>query len=1088
MTFLSSDFEYGEEELAEKSAVLHGNAGIVYDEAAGSNVLKLDNSTANGSYLEFLRGLFNGVQTLSIEMDVRSSQLYDDNSSLFQIANGTDPSLYFYFKYEPLGQGIRYSLNPGSEWKSSGYKEITDIGGDEYVHLRFEVEPTRHSVYLNEEDEPFLTYDTKGSLPMLGDGLYAFIGHSMFEIDKDYTGYIDNLTISGERLKSAGENAVTEYAEIFCADFENGTDELYTKGASPMGNTQIVFDEALNSNVLKLDNTSANGSYLEFRKGFFDGMQTLTLEMDIRSSQLCNDVNSSVFQLGNEDNPSLYFYFKYEPLGQGIRYSINPGSEWKSSGYKEITGIGGDEYVHLKFVIEEAKHTVYINESEFLSYATTGTLSMLGDGLYGYIGHSMFEWDKDYTGYIDNLTISGLRKVTEEAECEKLRTVVTEAEQASDEADLPEKSELTEAKNVIILIGDGMGQNQTQLSQWYFSGARTPYNMQSMPYVGLSKTYSANEAVTDSAAGGSAIATGIKTDNYHIASGYLISKNKNLTEYALEKGMAAGILTTTDITDATPAVFSSHAEDRLYRAEIASEQASSGIDIIMGSGGEHFPDLISGMEQESYSHVTTADELRALDKSAKVIGLCGVTGDLYQSESEPGTEPLLPEMVETAINMLDGRTENGFFLMAEGATIDHYCHSNHASGMIAQAKLFDLAVGKALEFARNDKNTRVIVTAAHETGGIGLLESADTEAEDSVLGKYEWTTGNHTSANVPIYAYGPGAEKLTGIHENTEIFDVALAAMGMERYTRPSVDEGNKGLILSLDFDNGDLSTEHGLAKAHGTLTYADGYNGKAVRFDGNTANYIELFSDGGGALLSDGNTFSVSYRSKTYISPSVNWMFYASPGEGVQTYLDETYLALLDTGSSVTAERFLHGRESGALANVSPGEWKHITMVADTNETRLYMNGALVSTEKSSFDVGDILSLFPCTYIGRANWVNGESANALVDDYKVFNYALSEAEIMAMYRGGEITALGADFDGSDIKFSASVSTDGESRIYAALYSGENELISVKSFNSGSIDGSFESLADDSYDVGLFVWKNNGLGPICSQRITVNKE
>jgi alkaline phosphatase len=579
-----------------------------------------------------------------------------------------------------------------------------------------------------------------------------------------------------------------EEVDILSYDFENVQDgstvvedvindydaELVGSGAT------IVYDESLGSNVLKLDNKSSDGSYLKLPRGSLDKLQYLTIEMDVKSDQTY-DKNSSLFQIGA--STSAYFYFKYEPLGEGLRYSLNPGSDWKSSGTQEITGIDGDTWVRLKYVVEPTSHTVYINDKKFLTYETKGSISMLGEYLYAYIGHSLFSNDKDYSGSVDNIKISGIRLNDSEDEDVRIKAgiIVSQAEPVTDENDLPEKSESDKAKNVIILIGDGTGQNILQLSQWYYDGADNPYTVYTMPYTGMSKTYSASAGVTDSAAAGTAMSSGIKTTNSYLGMDTSGVSVKNIMEYARENNMATGILTTTDLTDATPAAFSAHVTARSLRDEIAAQQAECGIDIFMGGGRTRYGDYVDAMKSDGYKYITSAKQMRSLGNDDKVIALFGESGDLEQPLDGDTTEPLLDEMVKKSIEMLDGRRDQGFVLMAEGATIDHYNHSNAVSGAVEQAKIFDNAVKEALEFAKEDGNTLVIVSADHETGGLGLLTSNSFDEITSLNGKYTYTTGNHSSSYVPIFAYGPGAERLTGVHENTEIFDVAMLSLGIKQ-------------------------------------------------------------------------------------------------------------------------------------------------------------------------------------------------------------------------------------------------------------------------------------------------------------------
>ncbi len=883
------------------------------------------------------------------------------------------------------------------------------------------------------------------------------------------------------------EKQETEHTVFFECDFEGSI-----KNAALVGNAKMVTDADTGSRVLKLDNTASSGSYLALTRGLFNNAQTLVIEMDVKSSQKY-DKNSSLFQMANKAEPSRYFYFKYEPLGQGIRYSLNSGSDWKSSGNEEITGIDGDEFVHLKYVIEPTRHIVYIDGEEFLVYDTKGSIPMLGNDLYAYIGHSMFSGDKDYTGVIDNVKISGERLIEVDKEVQRVKksVTVTKAEAETD-ADLPQSGE-GYAKNVIILIGDGMGQNITQLSQWYYNGAREPFAMQRMPYIGLSKTYSLSSGVTDSAAGGTALATGKKAKNSFVASAYALEKYKTIIDYAIDNGKGTAVITTTDITDATPAAYSSHAMDRAERELIAQGQADSGIDIFMGSGRERFVNISEQMEAEGYKYITTKEEMTKLEANDKVLGLFAESGDLLQPLEGKDGEPLLSEMVEKTIEMLEESNESGFVIMAEGATIDHYAHSNYAPGAMMQTKLFDDAVRAALDFAEKDGNTLVVVTADHETGGLALTGSDETIKKASARDKHIWTTGNHSSAYVPIYAYGPGAEMFTGVHDNTEVFSLTMESVGWEESVRPGADEVRKGLILDLDFDDENAFGDYGAAKIHGKLSYADGYKGKAVCFDGNAENYIELFSDTRESLLFSGEEFTVSFWEKCDSTSATNWFFYAAPGEGTQEYAHEMYIGILDKGTKIEAERYMGSRDEKLSIAVTKDTWKYVTLVVEEGKTSIYVDGVLKLTKTSTAPMGDILELEPICYIGRANWVDGEGAKGLVDEYKIYNYALSRDEITALYNGEKLPGdlrgvLSGEYIDGDVCYSLEMNDEGEARrVYIALYNEEGAMVSVKSYNANIIEDSFENVEDGEYTLSAFVWQDDLLYPVWSNTVKVNK-
>ena len=293
-----------------------------------------------------------------------------------------------------------------------------------------------------------------------------------------------------------------------------------------------------------------------------------------------------------------------------------------------------------------------------------------------------------------------------------------------------------EIKNVIFMIGDGMGLNQVQISQWYYMGAYEKLNIQNMPVVGLVSTYSADNGVTDSAAAGTALATGYKTKNGVIGRDPLGRRVKNLLEAAREVGKSTGIVATSSITDATPAAFSAHQPSRSYHEQIAEDISQCDADVILGGGMQYFVtkseggtrtdnrNLLKEMESKQYTVVKNVSEMNNV-KSGKMIGLFKA-GDLDTPypEDKNGVEPTIEQMTRKAIEMLSSNP-NGFVLMVEGSKIDKTAHSNDIENMINEVIHFDNAVKAALEFAEKDGHTLVIVTADHETGGLAMPDNAE---------------------------------------------------------------------------------------------------------------------------------------------------------------------------------------------------------------------------------------------------------------------------------------------------------------------------------------------------------------------------
>lgn len=330
-------------------------------------------------------------------------------------------------------------------------------------------------------------------------------------------------------------------------------------------------------------------------------------------------------------------------------------------------------------------------------------------------------------------------------------------------------------KNIILLIGDGMGISQITAGMTANKGK---LNLEQMKYIGLSKTQSSSNYITDSGAGGTAIATGHKT--YDAAIG--VDKDSvpcmSILEYAEQNNKSTGLVVTSQVTHATPASFVAHVLNRYLMEDIALDLMKSGVDVFIGGGRKYFNqrtdkrDLIIEMEKQGYQLIDTISNLNIPNTSGKLAGL------LYLDEPPRYTQGrgnMLPDAAEIALQILSQNPE-GFFLMIEGSQIDWGGHDNDTQYIVDEMLDFDRAVGVALDFAKKNRQTLVIVTADHETGGMTL------NAGNKELGEVEamFTTSHHTGVMVPVFAYGAGASEFVGIYENTEIFYKMMHAFGFE--------------------------------------------------------------------------------------------------------------------------------------------------------------------------------------------------------------------------------------------------------------------------------------------------------------------
>jgi alkaline phosphatase len=428
-----------------------------------------------------------------------------------------------------------------------------------------------------------------------------------------------------------------------------------------------------------------------------------------------------------------------------------------------------------------------------------------------------------------------------------------------------------EPPNVILMIPDGFGPASVTMARdylrWRDGTAELPYDSL---HVGSARTFSTSSYITDSAAGGTALATGVKTYNGAISVDTTKRPVGTLLEGAEQRGMATGLVATSRITHATPAVFSAHVADRGKENEIAQQQLNQDIEVLLGGGKRHFipesesnsardddKNLLNTAEQKGYQVVETAEGL-ANASDGPLLGVFS-NGHMAYEIDRPDTQPSLAAMTETAIDVLSKKKE-GYFLMVEGSRIDHAGHGNDAATHLHDILAFNEAVKTALDVAKNDPNTLVVIVSDHETGGLTLgrnrdgegiyawhpdkladvkassaaiadsirairSSDADTETvrqriEDTVtrltgvsevsedrverLRKVEgpyalgnavapvvnkealvgWTSHAHTAVDVGLYAYGPGANRFIGNHDNTtigqrlaDLMDVDLQAL-----------------------------------------------------------------------------------------------------------------------------------------------------------------------------------------------------------------------------------------------------------------------------------------------------------------------
>lgn len=327
-------------------------------------------------------------------------------------------------------------------------------------------------------------------------------------------------------------------------------------------------------------------------------------------------------------------------------------------------------------------------------------------------------------------------------------------------------------KNIILMIGDGMGLTQVYAG---YTANKGKLNLEKATYIGFSKTYSANAYITDSGAGGTAMSTGVKTKNRAIGVDTLGQALKTILESAEEHGLATGLVATSAITHATPASFIAHQVSRYNYVSIAEDFIDSGIDIFLGGGKQFFEsdtlNISDTLRNKGYSIGYNLDSINP--NIAENIGCLAADDGLPRMLD--GRGDFLPKAIDIALTKLS-QNDKGFFVMIEGSQIDWGGHDNDIDYVITEVLDFDKAIGKAFDFADKNPGTLVIVTADHETGGLSIIGGDLATGEMTT----NFGTADHTSVMVPVFAYGTGAEEFAGIYENTGIYHKMMKLLKFE--------------------------------------------------------------------------------------------------------------------------------------------------------------------------------------------------------------------------------------------------------------------------------------------------------------------
>jgi alkaline phosphatase len=346
-----------------------------------------------------------------------------------------------------------------------------------------------------------------------------------------------------------------------------------------------------------------------------------------------------------------------------------------------------------------------------------------------------------------------------------------------------------------------MSVSQISAFRLHQGGPNSRVAVDSFPYSGQVLTHSANAIVTDSASSGTAFSTGEKTNNRALGVDIKGQSVENITETLDKSGYVSSVISTSEVTHATPAAFVVHASSRYLTDEISIQMTDSKIKNILGGGRKFFiaeedggnrEDGINLIEKVKSKSILITDKSELSNPAgyddSQVFGL--FADEHLRDDSAPenhSTEPSIENMLEFSVNRSKNFIENGckgFFIMAEASQVDWAGHGNDFEYLMREMSDLEDGIKWALKFAKKNKDTLVVVTADHETGGL-LIEPNDPRKYENPDVKFSLNTGigrgSHTGVPVPIYAYGPGAENFTGTLDNTDVHKALLAAANQDK-------------------------------------------------------------------------------------------------------------------------------------------------------------------------------------------------------------------------------------------------------------------------------------------------------------------
>jgi len=385
-------------------------------------------------------------------------------------------------------------------------------------------------------------------------------------------------------------------------------------------------------------------------------------------------------------------------------------------------------------------------------------------------------------------------------------------------------------KNVIVLIGDGMGNQQRRIAAIVEGNGDANHRLvcESLTTSGVAFNHSLNAIVTDSAAAGTALATGYKTNNKMISMTPDEKPRTTILEACKKLGKSTGLITDVTMAHATPAVYGAHVKQRKMYYEIASQYLKNRIDFLMAGGTIDFLplkkkpkdkkkriNLINEFKKAGYTYVSNLKSFKKLnpDKDRKVLGLFSYGAMAYEIDRDKTKEPSLSEMTDIAIKTLN-KNPKGFFLMVEGGKIDWANHGHDVAASVYNTIAFDKAVKVALDFAKKDKHTLIVVVNDHETGGmtitagVNISQIKNLKATAEKMARMIRKDGSNIDAVFKKYA---GIDKLT------------------DKERKMVLDEANGRLKVRDEWGYGGTIVAHIISKRTGVLFSTGGHSGTPV-------------------------------------------------------------------------------------------------------------------------------------------------------------------------------------------------------------------------------------------------------------------